>query len=713
MVSASSGEEIDKMIWRKRLVCLVALLVTEAGGCGGEKADPGACPDHVEGGPVALFDLFNPSGEELAPFPSDLKTVADPGSPTGSRLSYSRSIFAEGLNVLSGFGLQSVLLVPVARAIDPATLPSTPAGSVAAGSSLFLVDIEGLGTTETGTLESRKIPIETGWAEDDNALFLPTVTNAIAARPVDPLEPVHSYALVVTSCVTAPDGSGLGVQEAFAAFRDGGPAPDGSNPAAVEDFRSVVGYLEREGYDRGDIAMLTTFTTQQPEHELVAARTVVEALDAPDPTIIEVFDAADASGAIDPDLYDYIENPDIEGDPADLLEQFDLSTYRFDRIDKVVYGSFASPSFLDDDDMLALDSAWMPTVTGTETLQFILTLPVEDVASGIEAPFPVLVYQHAMTVCKETILALADTMARFGIAVVGIDTKQHGSRHPDEPGTCSMEFGTFMYVDNFSRSTSYFIQTVTDIWMLVRMLTGGGIIDVLPVPDGDGMADLDTSRIGFAGQSMGSSMGIDAMVLEPAFEAGVVNVGGGSMLNLLLSLGLDLPDDAVPTLAEFGLYEMNMGAVVPTMADRADPLNWADNLLLSPVAPHRTVPIDILYQMAAYDELVPYETFALTATLMGIPGVTPAFRPVPGLDTVSSPVAGNMPGGQTAALFQFDRPAEHQFLLTCPDDIGVMYGGQLQLAVFMSEAFETGEPVIIDPFDAVQVSEHAPYWEQP
>jgi hypothetical protein len=695
----------------------ILVLAVCAGGCDENNGDKGSCPDPVSGGPVVLFDLFASGGEELAPFPSDLKTIADAGSPTQRRLNYTHSMFSEGLNVLSGFGLQSVIFVPVARSIDPTTLP-TVAESTEPGATMFLLDLEDLGAGETGTLDSRKLAIQSGWAQDQNSLYMPTIRNALSAQPVQRLEPDHTYAFVVTSCVTAPDGTGLGVQDSFVQFRDGGPAPEGANPDAVDDFRMVVDYLVREGFDRGDLSLVTTFTTQIPEYELTAARQVVDAIAASDPTVLHVFDMDDGEGGIDPDLYDHIENPEIEGDPIDLLEEFgrDVGTgewvYRFDRVDKVVYGTFEAPDFLDENDMLALDDSWTPTVQGLDELQFILTLPVTDSAAGIEPPFPVLVYQHALTVCKETILAFADAMARFGIAVIGIDSKQHGARHPTEPGTCSMEFGTFMYIDNFSRSASYFMQTVIDIWSLVKMLEGGAGIDVLPDGDGDTIADLDTTRLAFAGQSMGSSMGIDAMSLEPAFEAGVVNVGGGNLLNLMLSMSMDLPDDPVPTLMEFSLQDLSMGAVVPTMADRADPLNWADNLMLDLTAP-RTEPISLLYQMAAYDELVPYETFAETAAIMGIPGVDPAFRPVDGLDTVSTPVLANMAGGQTGALYQFGNPALHQFLLTCLDDTDLMYAGQLQLAVFLSTQFETGTPVIIDPYDSSQVATYAPSWEAP
>ncbi len=693
---------------RRLAISVAAAALAATGGCGSEGGgQKGLCPEPASGGPVALFDLFSPSGEELAPFPTDLKTVADAGSPTGLRLAYTRSLFREGLNVLDGASLQSVLFVPIARSVDPASLPATPAGSTADGSSLFLLDIDGLGDSEAGTLASRKLPVETGVVHDGNSIFMPTIRNAIAARPTGRLEPGRTYALVTTACVTSPDGAGLGTQEGFALLRDGGAPPADASPDAVQDLSRVVAYLEREGYHRGDLAMVTTFTTQMPRHVLTAAREVFEGLDAPDPVVTHVFDAADADGHVHPDLMDHIEDPDIDGDPADLLSDFDLSTYRFDRIDKVVYGTFEAPSFLDGDEMFSLDETWTPVVQGTETLQFLLTLPREDADAGIAPPYRVLVYQHAMTVCKETILALADTMARFGVAVIGIDTVKHGSRHPDEPGTCSLEFGTFMYIDNFSRSNSYFMQTVVDIWSLASMLRDGAAIDVLPDP-GDGAADLDVARLAFAGQSMGSSMGMDAIALEPAFGAGVVNVGAGSMMNLMLSMSMDLPDEPVPALSAYGLYEINMGSVVPAMADRGDPMTWADHLIRDPLSP-RSEPLSLLYQQAAFDEILPYESAEVTAQVMGIPGVAPAFRPVEGLDEVSTPVSDNL-DGLTAALFQYDRPAEHQFLLTC-EDPAVMFAGQLQLAVFVSSYLAGGPAVIIDPFDEDEIASHAPGWE--
>jgi hypothetical protein len=399
---------------------------------------------------------------------------------------------------------------------------------------------------------------------------------------------------------------------------------------------------------------------------------------------------------------------------ASMIGGFDLDSYRFERIDKVVYGTFDAPSFVTDEDLMNRDpDTWEVASTGTETLEFFLTIPREVPAEGIGPPYKVLVFQHAMGVCKETILPLGDTLARFGIAVIGIDAKQHGTRHPDGPGGCEIEFTDLFVIENFAKTSAYFEQSIIDVWSLVRMLLDGGPIDVMPYPGGDGVADLDTTRLAFAGQSMGASLGLNILALEPAFGAGVVNVGMGYLLDLMLAgMGIDLLSTPMPTLDEYNLFQVNMGAVVPTVADRCDPIHWADNLLVDPIEPWRTGPMHILYQQASNDEVVPFEATVLTAGRMQIPAVTPMDRPIEGLPAATTPVIGNFEGDRTAALFQYDERAEHAFLLE-NDDMPTLFAGQLQLAVFVAGYLEGETPVIIDPFDAAQVATYAPDWVAP
>lgn len=66
-------------------------------------------------------------------------------------------------------------------------------------------------------------------------------------------------------------------------------------------------------------------------------------------------------------------------------------------------------------------------------------------------------------------------------------------------------------------------QTVADLFHLVRQIRAG--VDV----DGDGSADLDARRIYYAGQSWGGIYGGSFVALEPAIQASVLNVAGGSL----------------------------------------------------------------------------------------------------------------------------------------------------------------------------------------
>jgi hypothetical protein len=70
-------------------------------------------------------------------------------------------------------------------------------------------------------------------------------------------------------------------------------------------------------------------------------------------------------------------------------------------------------------------------------------------------------------------------------------------------------------------------QTVVDLMQLVRQIEAG--IDV----DGDGSVDLDAQRIYYAGQSFGGIYGTIFLGVEPALQAGVPNVAGGSIIEIV------------------------------------------------------------------------------------------------------------------------------------------------------------------------------------
>src|SRR5262245_29399537 len=65
-------------------------------------------------------------------------------------------------------------------------------------------------------------------------------------------------------------------------------------------------------------------------------------------------------------------------------------------------------------------------------------------------------------------------------------------------------------------------QTVVDLMQLVRVIQVG--VDV----DGDGVPDLDPSRIYYFGASFGGGLGVQFVAIEPDVRVGAFNVPGGA-----------------------------------------------------------------------------------------------------------------------------------------------------------------------------------------
>jgi hypothetical protein len=99
-------------------------------------------------------------------------------------------------------------------------------------------------------------------------------------------------------------------------------------------------------------------------------------------------------------------------------------------------------------------------------------------------------------------------------------------------------------------------QTVVDLMQLVRVIEVG--VDV----DGDGVPDLDPTRIYCAGISLGGVYGTIFLAVEPSVRAGVPNVPGGAFIeaerlgSIRPSVGGRLAAH-VPTLINVGGTELN------------------------------------------------------------------------------------------------------------------------------------------------------------
>lgn len=670
----------------------VVLLCGAVVRCSGSAArqcdqEPYCEPPGAEG-PRALFHPPQNAPDELKPFPTDLLTRPDPSTPTGLRLDLQRFPYKSDLNHLDGFGTFAPLVVQFDEDLDPAALEADASTFASRGSPVFLIRTDGLSESDGLDLEARMVPVHLSYMPEDKLMFV---------TPEVPLEPATPHALVVTGCLAGASGGRATGSDAFNGLKRS--CPEGFTEGYCAAVHEVLDYLGQPSiclYPE-DVALVLSFTTRHPLVWLEAVRDWVEAQVPAQAAIDQVLPGSDATGTnLNPDLLALY--PGL----AEELEGIDLAAYPFDSIGDVVLGTFESYVLYDPETGLPMrdPDTGAPAPQEREALQFILVVPPQVDASGA----PLVIFQHAFTVCKETVLALAGTFGKAGLAVAGIDIVRHGSRSMDGPGSCSIGPFDFMNLSKFQLSNSRFEQTVADLLQFSRMLKHLDL-DVSPQ---DGNPDLDPSRLGFIGQSVGAFMGAVFVALDTDIQAAVINVGGAAV-SLFFIAGmvgdtLIRPDYALLPIG------WELFVTFQTVGEGAEPANWIR--ALRPDGPNG--PRDLLLQEAFEDEVVPNFNTELFAGLLGLPHVAPSTEPAPGLAPVAAPLQGNLPSGRTAGMYRF-QPAEHAFLLLDdPHDApGTTFRGQIQATAFLLSALASGSGIIIDPSDPAQIAQHAPFWDRP
>jgi hypothetical protein len=147
--------------------------------------------------------------------------------------------------------------------------------------------------------------------------------------------------------------------------------------------------------------------------------------------------------------------------------------------------------------------------------------------------------------------AVAPTLAQSGMATIAINTVGHGfgpqstviitdssgktttfnegGRSVDLNGDGSFDpyEGCIAQSPAQAGMRDCLRQTALDLSQLVRMIRGG--LDL----DGDGTPDLDPNRIYYVGESLGSMYGTIFSALEPQVRASVLNVGGGTVVDIV------------------------------------------------------------------------------------------------------------------------------------------------------------------------------------
>jgi len=500
--------------------------------------------------------LFNLQSNSQSPFPSDRFTAFDTQQLTGLRVNLALPNCATRpsdcadltlLNQLDGFNLQPRLSIPFDGAIDPGTVTNK---------TVFLITLPGPG------LRGLEFDGFTPQVIGINQIVWDPASLTLFAESNDHLNEDANYALIVTTGVHDAQGNPIAVSSDFAQFIHGDGGVDGKNAdELLKRYQQALKHtinndlLQQIGLTRDDVAAASVFTTESATATLRSIREQVKA--AAPPTVNfnlgsggekTVFPLNTVTG-LTWNVQALTVGPLV---PTSLNAALGALQVFPGSIGTLAFGKFTGQHWQN-------ANVFIPQVPtrqsvpsqGTEELFFNLFIPAGPRPTN---GWPVAIFGHGFTDSKQGApFAVASILAHNGIASIAINVVGHGfgpnSTLTIKQGTASTTFpegGRGFDQDGNGQITSAegsstFVlspqgtigsrdalqQTTADLMQLVRAIQGG--IDA----DGDGLPDLDANRIYYAGQSFGGIYGTIFLGIEPDIRAGVPNVPGGPIIDIV------------------------------------------------------------------------------------------------------------------------------------------------------------------------------------
>jgi len=479
------------------------------------------------------FDRFDPAA---TPFPSDRFTVRDWTQATFRRVHLpkpdctvrpSDCADVDVLNTLDGFSTQPRITVPFTGAIDPASVTSD---------TVFLVD---LGDTLSLAGFGHKVGI--------NQVVWDPATNTLAFESDELLAQHSRYLLVVTNGVH--DSAGQPIGRALDLAGGIGSAALRDDHEMARDLRDA---LRGHARDLRHIAAATLFTTQSISPDL---QKIIHGIRHSSPAPVDFMIGTSTAGptrAVFPvtGLTAIQFSRQVGTAPTFASSFLALPALNVvpGAVSRIAYGRFSSPDYETADKFIPATGTLIghPAVQGHNALTVQVFLPAGAKPAG---GWPVVVFGHGFTDSMYGApWAVASVFASHGLATASINVVGHGGgalgtltaiptagapvvipaggRGIDQDGNGSIDSTEGVNAApprNVLGNRDGLRQTVIDIAQLVREIQVG--MDV----DGDGVPDLDASRIYYAGQSFGGIYGTMLLGVEPDLAAGVPNVAGGSI----------------------------------------------------------------------------------------------------------------------------------------------------------------------------------------
>ncbi|TNF23627.1 MAG: hypothetical protein EP329_27005 [Deltaproteobacteria bacterium] len=449
---------------RSPLAAALVVALAAAPGCfdrGDSKTEAGyLAPGDGPFGPRVVFDPLSKPIPEI-PFPNDVALVARDDNAAGFAWNISTESPTQlerdlrgRLDTLDGFGT----FAPISVGFDgPIDLDSVTADSV------LLVNIEPghphEGETVMLDLGDGYYPLDavgSFWPydpyaglpdfllpEDNDYAFRGEVkrvthyeveTNTLILRPVEPLEPGVQYAVLLSRDIVGEGEDADGVP-ILAPVR---------SPFAYKAHAAQTGEvaraLELTGMSTQDLAFGWTFTTADAVRPLEELRAglygsgPMAALAADFPaTLGDVRDTGighDSPASAQDDNRFILQGGFLSDVLGVVVGVAGGANVTFDYVDYVVFGSLASPDIRTGPGRtVGVNPDTGEGAVATGSVPYLIAVPRETEVH--HPPFPVVFYFHGTATSRFEFIALADNLARQGIATVAFDQVGHGPIIPD------------------------------------------------------------------------------------------------------------------------------------------------------------------------------------------------------------------------------------------------------------------------------------------
>jgi hypothetical protein len=458
-----------------------------------------------------------------------------------------------------------------------------------------------------------------------------------------PLEPGHTYAVVLSNGAKAAGGQALARDADLDALLSATTPTDAALVAAHAAYAPLRAWMTAKSVDASTLAGAAVFTVGT--RSIVATlATAVAAAPAPTssgwikcgggaPSPCSQATAERACGAVDPafdELHALVKLPIFQSGTA----------------------PYVAPT---DGGDIVVDGAGTPQVQRTEDVCLALTVPKTTMPVG---GWPLVVYAHGtggsfrshVTDAVASRLASVDDGAggQVRIAVLGIDQVQHGPRRGASQETPQKLFYNFT---NPGAARGNPLQGAADQMALVRFAAA---FDLAAGPSPTGAAIRFAPGIAFWGHSQGATAGGIALPYVSGVAGAVLSGQGASLLDALLTKKSPVN---IAAALPFVLQDAAVGPGHPVLSvlqnaiDPADPLNHAAAIAKSPLVAGGAKHVFQPYGLGdTYAPPVTEATFAIAARLGVVTPSSSVTTPdsIGGATPTALPSGGNLSDGARA-----------------------------------------------------------------